>query len=983
MTKLNSGSRWHRWDPHIHAPGTVRNDQFKGQEAFEKYLTAIESASPTISALGITDYYSTETYQQVVAAKRSGRLPQVDLVFPNVEMRLGFATSESWVNIHLLVSPEDPEHLVEIERFLQRLRFKAHDDTYSCAKSELIRLGKRVEPQQTDDRAAFAVGTEQVKVSFDELRTACDNAWAKRNIIIAVAGNQNDGTSGLKGGAEHTIRREIETFSEVIFSGNPKQRDFWLGLGGKLSASDIALQYGALKPCLHGSDAHDLTKVGKPDMNRYTWIKGRPAFDTLRQAVLDPVGRAFVGESAPVGATPSQVIAGVDIEGAAWAQTPKIELNPGLVAIIGARGSGKTALADIVAHGCDATSDRLSSASFLKRAQEDSLLDGSSVSLRWQEGDVVSRPLDAFEDDDLPAAPRARYLSQKFVEELCSSTGMTDELLSEIERVVFEAHSLTERDGAIDFDSLREMRTFRYRDARQRDENALSDISERLGNEIEKSKLAEGLRKSLVDKQALVDRYTTDRSRLVVKGSEAAAARLAELSAAADRVRTGLRSFAIQEQTLLSIRDEVDAYRTHGAKEELRRMADRHAASRLREPDWAPFLRNFTGNVDKTIDAHLSDARAAVTKWKGSASDADSSIPTDADLAALPLAKLEGEIARLQKIVGANQQTAVNFARLSKRIDEETAALARIRERLDDAKDAPSRARALRAEREKTYKRVFESILAEEAVLRELYRPIVDRLASGTETIKKLAFSVHRIADVATWAADGEDLLDLRVHGPFKGKGTLLSLADKQLKGAWERGDSIAVHAAMAEFQADNKDTIFGWSQAPKSQETDSRSWSKEFAKWLYGTDHIRLEYSIDYDGVDIRKLSPGTRGIVLLLLYLALDVNDDRPLIIDQPEENLDPRSIFDELVGLFIQAKAKRQVVVVTHNANLVVNTDADQVIVATAGPHGQGELPPISYKSGGLEEAEIRELVCRFLEGGDRAFKERARRLRVALN
>jgi AAA domain, putative AbiEii toxin, Type IV TA system len=98
------------------------------------------------------------------------------------------------------------------------------------------------------------------------------------------------------------------------------------------------------------------------------------------------------------------------------------------------------------------------------------------------------------------------------------------------------------------------------------------------------------------------------------------------------------------------------------------------------------------------------------------------------------------------------------------------------------------------------------------------------------------------------------------------------------------------------------------------------------------------------YDGVDIHKLSPGTRGIVLLLLYLALDDSDDRPVIIDQPEENLDPKSIFDELVGLFIYAKARRQVIMVTHNANLVINTDADQIIIATAGPHVSGDLPPI---------------------------------------
>jgi predicted ATPase len=67
-------------------------------------------------------------------------------------------------------------------------------------------------------------------------------------------------------------------------------------------------------------------------------------------------------------------------------------------------------------------------------------------------------------------------------------------------------------------------------------------------------------------------------------------------------------------------------------------------------------------------------------------------------------------------------------------------------------------------------------------------------------------------------------------------------------------------------------------------------------------------------------------RGIVLLLLYLAIDQDDDRPLIIDQPEENLDPKSIFVELVDRFREAKTRRQTIAVTHNVNLVVNADAD---------------------------------------------------------
>lgn len=118
----------------------------------------------------------------------------------------------------------------------------------------------------------------------------------------------------------------------------------------------------------------------------------------------------------------------------------------------------------------------------------------------------------------------------------------------------------------------------------------------------------------------------------------------------------------------------------------------------------------------------------------------------------------------------------------------------------------------------------------------------------------------------------------------------------------------------------------------------------------------------------------------MLLLLYLAIDREDDRPLIIDQPEENLDPKSIFDELVDRFRRAKQRRQIIIVTHNANLIVNTDTDQVIVASCGPHRPGELPEITYLSGGLENPDIRRQVCEILEGGETAFRERARRLRV---
>ncbi len=71
------------------------------------------------------------------------------------------------------------------------------------------------------------------------------------------------------------------------------------------------------------------------------------------------------------------------------------------------------------------------------------------------------------------------------------------------------------------------------------------------------------------------------------------------------------------------------------------------------------------------------------------------------------------------------------------------------------------------------------------------------------------------------------------------------------------------------------------------------------------------------------------------------------------------------------------------VTHNANLVVNTDADQIIIAEACVAQPNQLPSMSYTTGGLESTSIRKMVCSILEGGEHAFTERARRLRVRLD
>lgn len=989
---LSRGSQWRRWEPHIHAPGTTMNNQFTGPTAWSDYLTALENAMPVIEAIAVTDYYMTDTYEEVLRHKAAGRLPQAKLVFPNVELRLDVATTKGgFVNLHLFVSPEDPKHIEELQRLLSRLQFNVMQDRFDCTRADLVRLGKKADPNITDDRAALAYGANQFKVNFQKLREVfTESGWAKKNILIAVAGGATDGTSGVREAADQTLRREIEGFAHVIFASSTAQREFWLG-GRDLGPAEIRARYGGLKPCLHGSDAHKLDDVATPFGDRYSWIKGGLEFDSLRQACIDPNGRAHVGAEPPASATPSQVISQIEVQNASWLTTPVILLNPGLVAVIGARGSGKTALADMIAAGCDSISDQAWNAdewanpSFLVRARP--LLGDGKVKVSWAAGEPSVRSLDGSDANGPFAYERVRYLSQQFVEELCSSSGLTDGLLREIERVIFEAHPDHDRDGALDFAELLEQRASRHHLAREREAEAVAQISDRISTELEKEKLVASYEAQVAKKKQLVDAYTADRAKLVSAGSEQRAQRHTELAGAANQVRAKLRRFAGQRQTFLAMQDEVKDLRRNQAPEALRQAQSRHPNSGMSDDQWSVFLLDYTGPVDDDLTGYVKWVDNKIAELKGTPPVAgDPNKPCfsdDTDLSTLSQAVLDAEMARLEKLVSADKETQRRYTALSGSIATETAALQTLTDKLKDAQGAKERARELQTEREEAYGRAFDALVAEQSVLEGLYAPLMARLAAAAGTLKKLSFSVARVATVEQWASEAEEgLIDLRKAGSFRGKGTLLEKANEVMKGAWETGDSAAVRAAMAEFRRLYQKDLLDHSPVAHTDQAEFRAWSKRFAQWLFSTDHISIRYGIDYDGVDIRKLSPGTRGIVLLLLYLALDDNDNRPLVIDQPEENLDPKSVFDELVQMFIDAKAHRQVIMVTHNANLVINTDADQIIIAESGPHPHGALPPIWYRSGGLENAEIRKAVCDILEGGEGAFQERARRLRVRL-
>lgn len=975
------GSVWRRWEPHIHPPGTLFNDQYPaGDDGWDKYLKLFEDADPAVTAVGVTDYFGLWTYEALLE-RAKGRIPGVTLVFPNVELRLNISTQKGpSINLHLLVSPDDPEHVAKTNQFLKGLTFEAFDTTFHCDPDDLRRLGRRYNPAQTDDQAALADGANQFKADFKQLRTAWrQNAWIQENALIAVAGSNRDGTAGLGGDpALDTLRAEIESFAHVIFASTPRQRLFWLGKDG-VSVDDLEARYNGRKPCLHGSDAHGLQKVLNPDLDRRCWIKGDAVFESLRQAALEPEDRVFIGAEPPNGALPSQVMTGLEVRDADWLPSAALPLNGGLICVIGARGSGKTALADLVAAGAYASQPN--EQSFLHRARP--RLKNEVAALSWLDGGSTSNSLSMTDFEELFDVARVQYLSQQFVDRLCAADGVTSELMSEIHRVIYQAHAPDDRLGATDFDELLDAKAARARASHERHAETLDALSNEIEQEREKHAALAGLRVQRENLLGSATRQKTDRAALITQGDAERAAALDAISRAVEARAQVLESQERRRNAVLALKEEVAAFRIVAAASQLRQLRVKHSEAALSDPEWNRFKLDYSGDVDGAIRLALSQAEAEITALRGAAPvGTGPHVQPGADMSKLTLAVLRAEQTRLQALVGVDRERAKRYDTLTQRIIADEAAAAKVEREITQAEGAQDRINTLLEDRKAAYRGVFAALIEEQAQLGDLYAPLGARLEGEQGALAKLAFVVRRAADVQTWADAGEELLDVRKQGAFRGRGALATAAALALKEVWETGTAEGVAEAMVTFLQTHRQDFLDQANVDRADKAAFRKWVASLMRWLYGVGHIRVAYSVQYDTTDIEQLSPGTRGIVLLLLYLAIDREDLRPLIIDQPEENLDPKSIFDELVPRFRSAKTRRQVLIVTHNANLVVNTDADQVIVATCQPRQGAVLPEIRYVSGGLENPAIRQSVCEILEGGEAAFKERARRLRVRI-
>ena len=972
------GAIWRRWEPHIHTPGTALHDGYQSTD-LDAFLTEIESAAPIVEGLGITDYLLVRRYEEVLDAKESGRLPNVGLVFCNIEIRLSIETNRGkGINLHLLVSPEAPDHVEEIRRYLANLTFRFQRDTYECNEPGLIRLGRAHDAKLTDDESALRAGVNQFKVDFHQLRRLYEETdWLQQNTLVAIAGSSNDGTSGLQDSDASfaAVRKELEAFAHIIFTATPANIQFWRG-DGSLPPGQLEAIYGGVKPCLHGSDAHDLDKVAKPDNDRYCWVKGDATFETLRQACFEPRLRVHVGSAAPTNQTPFGVRS-VATPSVDWLLPGPVPVNEGMVAIIGERGSGKTALADLIAHAGSSPLPHDGVQSFLSRARQ--LFDGTSaVRATWSDDSsselgLLNRPVDP---------PDVHYLTQQFVDRLCSAEAESDELLTEIKRVVFLAHDPESRVGAEDFDSFVRLRSSETDLAVAALNHRLDRLSEEVLVERSWHRRRDQLARDVTKVKNELDKTDDLRRKLVKPGGKDRAEYYTRLSSAISNREQVVEGFNRKVQSLRKLQGEIARYAADVLPQHLADLKREFGPAGLADEDWDAFALRFAGDPQSVVDARIAANGAAIQRAEQRTGSAPDPAWTEDQLAQCSLDSLKAARIAVGQQIGIDKKNMQRLHQLNQTHSTQDARRRRLEEDLERANGSLERLHAILAERARLYERFFDLTIERCSILDDLYEPLQSKLVSAASSASKLRLRVIRDVDVDTWALAGEQLLDLRKNGRFRGKGALADAARARLLPAWREGGADAVAEAMESFRAEYDDDLLAQSAVEPGLD-EYQQWAVDIGRWLYSTEHVHVRYRIDYDGVSITELSPGTRGIVLLLLYLALDLEDARPLIIDQPEENLDPRSVFTELVELFQDARTRRQVIIVTHNANLVVNTDVDQVVVAACTKHGGGTPPEFAYISGGLEDPVIRDSVCDILEGGEPAFRERAKRLRVALH
>ena len=995
--EFERGAEWRRWDLHVHTPASHLGDSFTGV-TWAAYVNALESAANNhqIAVIGITDYMTIDGYETLRTMQKDAINPRLKsvLLIPNIEFRCSPQTKEGQaLNIHLLINVNDDDHIERIKRSLRNLKVSYKNQTYGCIKEELIDFAKAQNPV-LDDEAAYRFGIEQFKPSHTDIFTWLDaDGWLKSNSVVGVA-NGKDGISGLPLDSFAATRDELLCRSDFVFSGNPTDRLHYLGLKPSIPAEEIRRQYNSLKPCFHGSDAHAVNKLFEPDLKRYCWIKADPTFFGLLQTIKEPIERTYIGEIPPklieVAGQRTFFIDHVEVKkneesllGENWLDKVSVPLNSDLVAIIGNKGSGKSALADVIALLGNSKSG--SKFSFLQknrfRGKSGEPAKQFSGTISWLSGATSTRNLNA--DSDEGSIELVRYIPQGRFEDLCNDhiSGKSNLFQTELQNVIFDHASDELRLGALDFEQLVERQEGRFRDQLIEYRKELTKVNRDIESLEAQSQpqVRRSLEELLELKKKQIEEHNLTKPAPLSKPSEQLSTEQQDAATKLETIAQQIKVFeektvadsaavsllAAKRKAAQSIRDRIRLFERQFSQFQIETESDFQILGlKLNE------LVQFSTKLETLEEIEMGweeQHHALVVAKVANTSECEKLFNEQAALKT----KLNQPQLEYQQNLRVIELWTAKLQELTG-VADTPESLSGVGQRISQLDELPQQLHVKRTRRKELTGEIFDSLNAQRAARERLFKPVQD-LIQGNQLIR----DEYRLQFQATLGGSSDAL-----------SSELFSII-KQNSGEFSGEDEsyATVRRLSEQFDLSKKEEALGFVDALDEKTKNAASkgnagvvgitqilrkdrQASAVYDLLYGLSYLEPRYTLLFQDAHIEQLSPGQRGALLLIFYLLVDKGRN-PIILDQPEENLDNETVVNLLVPVLTEAKRKRQIIMVTHNPNLAVVCDAEQVIYAA---FERKDGFRILYTPGSIENPVINKHVVNVLEGTKPAFDNR---------
>lgn len=660
-----------------------------------------------------------------------------------------------------------------------------------------------------------------------------------------------------------------------------------------------------------------------------------------------------------------------------------IKLNSGLVTIIGNKGSGKSALSDIIGHLCKCTT--MDNASFLNeqrfRKAPNNYADDYKAIITW--GDLHQEEMSLSERDYETTIEDAQYLPQKYIEHICNDVG--DIFQSEINKVVFSYVDKSERGMARNLVELvnnkstiinikieklhkeideinsriirlEEQKTTHHRTYVEENLNKLNDNLERHKKiqplEIKKPapkendddyqiKLQEINQEILTIEQTLVD------IRL----------KMAKTNECIDEINILIVKIESLEYDILEVNNIMQNFKTRYSLETIDIIS-------IKTPK--DFLKNYLENlINKKSQLNI--------QINGSSDETNDETNKEGLIAKLENANKKKEIliSTTDSEEKAYQKYLLDYKEWENEkekiegdfLTEDTLAyfqteLSFLKEQLEPTYND------FRKKREEKIIELFNTKQELVSIYKKIYNPI------ETEITRLLGDIDKNISFEAEIQLINNNLTELlleqinKTHtGIFKGKTESQNTMNQYIKETeFNKIDSVLEFIKKV-LNVIDEDIDISSKKVPDKE---------TFYRQICTLDYIGITFRLKFYGRGLKELSPGERGIVLIIFYLALS-KDSIPIIIDQPEDNLDNQSVYSKLVPCICAAKKKRQVIIVTHNPNIAIACDAEQIIFCEINKSNNS----IRYDTGAIEDSQTKEYVVNVLEGTMPAFDLRKRK------